>query len=67
MALVRWAQLSLTLFETILLDCIVTAVITACIKKLIKIGEFLCIHFNIDDRRKYTTFSVYYVLLFQER
>ena len=33
MALVRWAQLSLTLFETILLDCIVTAVILACILK----------------------------------
>ena len=29
-----------------------TAVISACIfKKLIKIGEFLCSHFNIEDER----------------
>ena len=34
-----------------------TAVISACIlKKLIKIGDFLCSHFNIKDGRKYTTF-----------
>ena len=46
------AQLSLTSFETILFDCIVTAVISACIKKNIKIGEFLCNHFNIEDLRK---------------
>ena len=52
--------LSLTLFETILLDHIVTAVVSVCIsKKLTKIGEFLCSHFNIEDRRKYA-FSVYY-------
>ena len=46
--------MSLASFETILLDCIVTAVITACIvnKKLIKIGEFLCSHFNIEYGRK---------------
>ena len=48
--------MSLTSFETILLDCILTAVISACIKNLIKIGEFLCGHFNIEDGRKYTTF-----------
>ena len=44
----------LTSLETILLDCIVTAIIPACIKKkkLIKIGEFLCSHFNIEDGRK---------------
>ena len=34
---------------------------------LIKIGEFLCSHFNIEDGRKYATFSAYYGLLFQER
>ena len=40
-----------------MLDCIVTAVISACIKEtLIKIGEFLCSHFNVEDWRKYTTF-----------
>ena len=51
--------MSLTSLETILLDCIVTAVIlSACIlKKLIKIGEFLCSHFNIEDERKYATFQ----------
>ena len=27
-------------------------------KKLIKIGEFLYSHFNIEDGRKYATFSV---------
>ena len=44
------------------------AVVSACIlKKLIKIGEFLCSHFNIEDERKYATFSVYHGLLFQER
>ena len=34
----------LTSFETILLDCILTAVLSACIKikNLTKIGEFLC-------------------------
>ena len=26
------------------------------LKKLIKIGEFLCRHFNIKDGRKYATF-----------
>ena len=36
------------------------------LKKLIKIGEFLCSHFNIEDGRKYITFSAYYVLLVQE-
>ena len=62
------AQLSLTPFETVLLGCIVIAIITVCIlKKPIKIGEFLCSHFNAGDGRKYTTFSAYYALLFQER
>ena len=36
-------------------------------KKLIKISEFLCSYFNIEDGRKYTKFLVYYALLFQER
>ena len=68
-ALVALSQLSLTSFETILLDCIVTAVISASSKKkkLAKIGDFLCSHFNIEEGRKYTSFSAYYVLLFQER
>ena len=35
------------------------------LKKFIKIGEFLCTHFNIEDGRRYT-FLVYYALLFQE-
>ena len=43
------AQLSLTSLETILLNYIVTAVISACIKKLIKISDFLCSHFNMED------------------
>ena len=37
------------------------------LKKLIKIGEFLCTHLNIEDGRKYTTFLAYYALLFQEK
>ena len=51
------------------LDYIVTAVIWPCIKikKLIKIGESLCSHFNIEDERKHATFSAYCALLFQER
>ena len=44
-------SLSLTSFETISLDCIVTAVIQCAFKK-IKVGEFLCSHFNIEDGRK---------------
>ena len=60
------AQLSLTSLETILLDCIVTAVLLACFKK-IKIGEFLCSCFNIEDARKFATFKKYYAILFQER
>ena len=47
---------------------IVTAVIPECIKKIfIKIGEFLCDHFSIENGRKYATFSAYRALLFQER
>ena len=43
----------MTSFETILLDCIVTAVISTCIKKVTyQIGEFLCSHFNIEDGEK---------------
>ena len=37
-----------------------TAVISTCILKNIKIGEFLHSHFNIEDGRKYTTFTAYY-------
>ena len=36
------------------------------LKKDIKIGEFLCSHFNIEDGREKATFSAYYVLLFQK-
>ena len=62
------AELFLISFKAILLDCIVTAIISVCIlKKLIKIGEFGGSYFNIEDGRKYATFSMYYALLFQER
>ena len=37
------------------------------LKKEIKIGEFLCSHFNTEDGRKKGTFSGSYALLFQER
>ena len=58
----------LTSFETISLDYIVTALISAYIfLKTSKIGEFLCSQFNIEDERKYATFLVYYALLFQGR
>ena len=62
------AYLSLISFETISLDCIVTAVISACIflKNPIKIGKFLCSHFNIEGGRKHATFLAYYALLFQK-
>ena len=59
--------LSLTSFDTILLDCMVTAVISVWVfKKILTICEFLCSHFNIEDGRKFT-FLAYYALLFQER
>ena len=62
------AELSVSSFETVLLDCIVTTVISVCIKeKVNKIGEFLYSHFNIEDGRKYTTFLARYALFFQER
>ena len=50
----------LTWFEAFFLDCTVTAVISACIKKKtnIKIGEFLCSHFNIEDGRKKYIFRI---------
>ena len=62
------AQLSLTSFQTILLDCIVTAVILACIffKKKNKIDELLCSYFNIEDGRKYTTFLKNYAYYFKK-
>ena len=34
------------------------------LKKLIKIGEFLCSCFDVVDGRLYATFSSYYALLF---
>ena len=36
-----------------------------CLKK-IKIGEFLCSHFNIEDRTKYATLLVYYASYFKK-
>ena len=59
-------QLSLISFKAILLDCAVTVLISACIKKLTNIGEFLCSHFNVEDGRKKATFLAYYVLLFKK-
>ena len=35
-------------------------------KKNIKIGDFSCSHFNIEDERRHATFLVYYALLFQD-
>ena len=43
-----------------------TTVVSACVKKKIKIGEFWCSHFNVEDGRKYATFLVYYALLFKK-
>ena len=43
----------LTSFETVLLHCIMTAVLSVCIKKkLIRNGEFWGSHFNIEDGRR---------------
>ena len=55
------ASLSLISFKTILLDCIVWQLSYQCAlkKNLIKIGEFSCSHFNVEDGRKYATFSAY--------
>ena len=61
MALV--AELSLTSFKTILLDSVVTAVISVCIfKKLIKIREYLCSHLNIEDGEK-NIFGILYFII----
>ena len=58
---------SLTSLETILLDCIVTALISVYIyKKFIKIGDFLYSHFHIGAGKEKATLLVYYAL-FQER
>ena len=35
-----------------------TAIISACIEKIIKVGEFLCSYFNIEDGRKSNIFSI---------
>ena len=45
------ACLSSTLFKTILLDCIVTAVISGC-RFFLKNGRFLCRHFNVEEGRR---------------
>ena len=36
------------------------------LKNLIKIGDFLCSHFNTEDGRKYATFLAYYALYFKK-
>ena len=62
------SQLSSTSFKAIVFHCAVTAAISACIfKKHIKIGEFLCSHFNIEDGRKSATVLAYCAFLSQER
>ena len=62
------AQLFFTSFKTVLLDRIVTAVISAHIKKkLSTLGEFSCSHLNVEDGIKHATFLVYYALLFPEK
>ena len=62
----KYCSVVFNFIETISFDCTGTAVTSACIKKKL-IGEFLCSQFNIEDGRKYTPFSLYYALLFQER
>ena len=37
------------------------------LKKLIEVGEFLCIYFNIEDGRKYATFSVCYTFIISRK
>ena len=37
------------------------------LKKNIKIGEFLCSHFSIEDGRKYATFSVCYTFIISRK
>ena len=47
-------------------DCIMTAGTSVLhFRTIIKIGNLLCSHFNIEDGG--ATFSLYYALLFQER
>ena len=58
--------MSLTPFETILLDCIVTAVTSAFIKQTYKIVEFLCSHYNIEDGRKKQHFQQIMVYCFKK-
>ena len=46
----------------------VAAVLSVCIlKNLIKIGEFLCGHFNIKNGRKYVTFLAYYCFIISRK
>ena len=59
------AYLSLTSFKTILLDCIVIAIMSACIKN-IKMSEFLANILILKIEESMQHFG-YYVLLFQER
>ena len=60
------ALVTLTSFKTILLDCIVTDVISACIKKTYQNWWILCRYFNIEDGRKYTSFSAYIFYYFKK-
>ena len=38
-----------------------------CAFKKIKIGEFFCKYFNLEDGRRKATFTAHYALLLQER
>ena len=52
------------IFKTVLLNCVVTTVISACIKKK-SIGELLCGHFSNEDGRKSNMFGI--LCFIQER
>lgn len=52
------------IFKTVLLNCVVTTVISACIKKK-SIGELLCSHFSNEDGRKSNMFGI--LCFIQER
>ena len=67
MALVANAKLSDFIQNNFVRLCWTAVKAVYILKKSIKIGEFLCSHFNIEGGRKYATFLAYYVLLFQKR
>ena len=62
------SYLPLTSFKTILLDCIVTAVISACIKNnLSKLLNLCAAILILKVEENYATSSMYCALLFPER